>query len=382
MIIRDVLYGDINIEDELIEALLRTKEMQRLRNIKQLGLTYLIFPAAEHSRYTHSIGVYHLSTQLVDVLEHKSGFKFAEVEKKALYIACLLHDLGHGPYSHASENYFNYDHERLTIEIIENESTQINSLLKGTKYYKHIINFIAKCHSNKTLNSILSSSIDVDRMDYLVRDSYYCGVSYGNFDMSRILKIVDVVDDEVVFLEKGIHTIEDFILSRYHMFTQVYLNDKSSGYELLIAEILKRIRELLDQEVKFKTNLEAITPFYTQTEIAVEDFIEVDDMRLYHIITELYRNEQDYKLHRLCQAFINNERLIINDPDNCEFSWQVSEYSKKVYNEREPIMIKMKDGSIVPLEKVSPIIELFKAQVRIQMPAVTYGIGALCQKQN
>ncbi len=144
MVIRDVLYGDINIDDEVIEMLIRTKEMQRLRGIKQLGLTYMIFPGAEHSRYTHSIGVYYLATQIVEVLEKKSGMKFDEREKKGLFAACLLHDLGHGPYSHASEYFFAYDHEQMTVEIIENKYTQIHNILSEQRYYQDVIDFIKK----------------------------------------------------------------------------------------------------------------------------------------------------------------------------------------------------------------------------------------------
>lgn len=375
MVIRDVLYGDINIEDDIIEKLLRTKEMQRLRGIKQLGLTYLIFPGAEHSRYTHSIGVYYLATRLVAVLEKKVGFKFVEDEKKALFIACLLHDLGHGPYSHASEHYFAYDHEALTIDIINDSSTQINKTVKDLRYYEDILKFIEKKHENKVLNSILSSSIDADRMDYLVRDSYYCGVSYGNFDMSRILKIIDVVDEQVVFLEKGIHTIEDFILSRYHMFTQVYLNEKSSGYEMLIGEILRRIAELKDADYSFTANLMALESFYDKKEISVCDFIEMDDMRLFHILAELRKLESDEKLIALCTTFLDHHRLVINEPEACEYIWSTQNYSKKVYDEREPILIKMEDGSIKRLEEVSKIIDLFKREVKIEAQGVTFGIG-------
>lgn len=374
MVIRDVLYGDINIDDEVIEMLIRTKEMQRLRGIKQLGLTYMIFPGAEHSRYTHSIGVYYLATQIVEVLEKKSGMKFDEQEKKGLFAACLLHDLGHGPYSHASEYFFAYDHEQMTVEIIMNKYTQIHNILSEQRYYQDVIDFIKKEHSNKLLNSILSSSIDADRMDYLVRDSYYCGVSYGKFDLQRLLKIIDIADDKIVFLEKGIHTIEDFLLSRYHMFNQVYLNDKSSGYELLVSEILKRISELNDENYKFKTDLAVLLNFYDTDEIDVRDFVELDDMRLYHIIAELRNNESDPKLFALCSALLDHELLGIDNPEECKYTWKMNKYTKKVYDGREPVYIKMKNGELKKLEDVSQLVEMFKKTLKISVPATTYGI--------
>lgn len=374
MVIRDVLYGDINIEDELIESLIRTKEMQRLRGIKQLGLTYLIFPGAEHSRYTHSIGVYYLATQIVEVLEQKSGMRFDEYEKKGLFVACLLHDLGHGPYSHASEYFFAYDHEQMTVDIIESEDTQINNMLKDQVFYKDVTMFIKKQHSNKLLNSIISSSIDADRMDYLVRDSYYCGVSYGKFDLQRLLKIIDVEDEKIVFLEKGIHTIEDFLLSRYHMFNQVYLNDKSSGYELLVSEILKRISDLNEEEYKFKTDLASLLNFYDTDEIEVKDFVELDDMKLYHIISELRNNESDPKLFALCSALLDHEKLVIDNPKECQYTWKMNKYSKKVYDGREPVYIKMKNGELKKLEDVSPLVNMFKSNLNISVNGKVYGI--------
>lgn len=374
MVIRDVLYGDINIDDEIIESLIRTKEMQRLRGIKQLGLTYLIFPGAEHSRYTHCIGVYHLATRIVEVLEQKSGMRFEQNEKRGLYVACLLHDLGHGPYSHASEYFFNYDHEQMTLEIITNENTQINNILKDQDCYQDVIKFIEKKHENKVLNSILSSSIDADRMDYLVRDSYYCGVSYGKFDLQRLLKIIDVEDDKIVFLEKGIHTIEDFLFSRYHMFNQVYLNDKSSGYELLVAEILKRIFELSEEGYKFKSDLSVLVNFYDTDEIDVRDFVELDDMKLYHIISEMRNREQDPKLFALCSAFLDHEKLVIDNPAICKYTWKMEKYTKKVYDGSEPILIKMKNGKIKKLEDVSQLVNLFKSNLKISVNSKVYGI--------
>ncbi len=374
MVIRDVLYGDINIDDEIIEALIRTKEMQRLRGIKQLGLTYLVFPGAEHSRYTHSIGVYYLATQIVEVLERKCLMRFDEHEKKGLFIACLLHDLGHGPYSHASEHYFAYDHEKMTIDIIQNEYTQVNGILKNLKYYNDITLFVEKKHPNKLLNSILSSTIDADRMDYLVRDSYYCGVSYGKFDLQRILKIIDVDNDNVVFLEKGIHTIEDFLFSRYHMFNQVYLNDKSFGYELLVSKILKRISTLIDSEYQFKTDITTLLNFYDTEDIDVLDFIELDDMKLYHIFSELRNNEADEQLFDLCSALLDYEKLVIGSPKDCKYTWKMSKYTKKVYNADEPILIKMKNGQIKKLEDVSIIVKTFKSKLNISVDEKIYGI--------
>ncbi|MFV0247016.1 MAG: HD domain-containing protein [Mycoplasmatales bacterium] len=361
--IRDVIHGDIHISDELIIKLIRTREFQRLRKIKQLGLSYYVFHGAEHSRFSHSIGVYHLATLFLDELESKSGLKYDELERRSFLVACILHDIGHGPFSHASEEYFSLNHETYTIQIIEDERTQINQLLQEAGLIDQVIAFINKTHSNKELITLLSSSIDVDRMDYLNRDSYYCGVSYGIFDMSRILKIISKVDGKIVFEETGIHTVEDFLMSRYHMFVQVYLNDKSLGYETLLGTIIKRIHTLLKEDFKFVTDIELLKTMFNK-DIDTLDYLLMDDYYIINKLNDLLK-EDDQELIQLIEGLLTFKELEINTDSPSGIKWLTEEYRKKVYNTNEPILILKEDGTVTSIENCSTIIKFFEANIDI-----------------
>ena len=183
------------------------------------------------------------------------SFEFSEDEKLALKLASILHVIGHGPLSHTSEDFFNFSHEDYSVGIIVG-NTEVNSVLKKhcPELIDQVVQFVNKDHPNKVLNSVLSGTIDIDRMDYLYRDSQHAGVTYGQFDFNRMLKLIDVVDGELVYWQKGVHTIEDFIMGRYHMFSQIYLNKKVIYYEVLAKEILLRVKELLEEGKELKTD--------------------------------------------------------------------------------------------------------------------------------
>lgn len=373
MTIRDVIYDDITIDDPIIEKLIRTREFQRLRKIKQLGLSNYIYPCAEHSRYSHSVGVYHLGKEFVKVLEEKRGSHFSEIDKESFLVACLLHDIGHGPFSHAAEEFFKYDHEQMSVNIIANEETEINEILKEANIVVDVCKFIKKTHDNQLLIGLLSSSVDVDRMDYLHRDSYFCGVTYGKMDVGRILKIIDTDGDKIVFLEKGIHTIEDFLLSRYHMFTQVYLNKKSLGYETLIGEILKRMQVLKTQNYQFVTSFELLDNLFSEN-IDVTAYLRLDDFKMYSLIEELAANESDQQLVALANSFLNFDSLLIQEQpfDSDKFQWSSSPIRKTIYNPQEPIYIKTAGGDIRQLEEESKFVNFIKNQMAIELPKLYF----------
>lgn len=374
MIIRDPLYGDMVIKDEVIKKLISTFEFQRLRKIKQLGLTYLIFPSAEHSRYTHSLGVYHLSIQITDLIAQKRGMLFDKDEMLAFQIACLLHDVGHGPFSHTTEEVFALDHEKYSVDIIKDKSTEINKVL--SKECPHLINsiaaFIEKKHENKTLVSIISSTIDIDRMDYLMRDSHFAGVVYGKFDVMRMINIIDIVDDKIVFLEKGIRTLEDFILSRYHMFCQVYLNQKTIFYETLCKSILDHTRTLYNDGYRFKTNITKLVP-YLKGEPKVSDYLQLNDLSLITIIDDFAILEKDEKLRKLARHFqLQKPFLCEKEPGKSYIEFSTNSYHKVLYS--EVVTIKMGDGSIKRLEDVSPLINFAKNDLEIKMESKEFYI--------
>lgn len=376
MNIRDVIHGDISIEEEVIKQLIETKEFQRLRNIKQLGLTYLAFPTTEHSRFMHSVGVYYLVTQLLDVLEAKTGQAFEVKERLALQIACLLHDLGHGPFSHTSEEFFGFNHEDYTIKIIEDKDTQVNQVLTnyGESIIEEVVSFIKKTHHNPVLNSILSGTIDVDRMDYLMRDSYFAGVSYGEIDIQRIFNVIDIKDNSIVFHEKGVKALEDIIISRYNMFSQVYLNKKALAYEVLVAEILGELRTLVDSQFKLPYSIEKVLPFFDGN-ISVKDYLLADDLVFLTLINDLANledNEQTNYVRFLSQAFVN-KKIVFTKPDNPIYTNKTGNYVKKVYN--ESVLIYTTSHDIIKLEDASKLIEFLSGALTIQSPPMEFYIA-------
>lgn len=376
MNIRDAIHGDICIEEEVVKQLIETKEFQRLRNIKQLGLSYLAFPTTEHSRFMHSVGVYYLVTQLLDVLEAKTGQVFEVKERLALQIACLLHDLGHGPFSHTSEEFFVFNHEDYTIKIIEDKDTQVNQVLTNydESIIEEVVSFIKKTHHNPVLNSILSGTIDVDRMDYLMRDSYFAGVSYGEIDIQRIFNVIDIKDNSIVFHEKGVKALEDIIISRYNMFSQVYLNKKALAYEVLVAEILGELRTLVDSQFKLPYSIEKVLPFFDGN-ISVKDYLLADDLVFLTLINDLANledNEQTNYVRFLSQAFVN-KKIVFTKPDNPIYTNKTGNYVKKVYN--ESVLIYTTSHDIIKLEDASKLIEFLSGALTIQSPPMEFYIA-------
>ncbi len=370
MVIRDVIHNDITITDLTIKKLIRTIEFQRLRKIKQLGLTYLIFPSAEHSRFSHSIGVYHLAGKTIKLLGENYNFNQDDVD--AFLIASLLHDVGHGPMSHTSEEFFHFKHEQFSVDLISGE-TEINKVLKEQcqNLIEPIVAYINKTHPNKILTNLLSGSIDVDRMDYLFRDSHHVGVTYGEFDYNRLMKIMTIYEDKLVYLEKGIHTIEDFIMCRYHMFSQVYLNDKSIGYEFLAKEILTRLKELYVSNADINTDIELLKPFLN-ADIKIPDYISMNDYIMFSIFESLAVNEKDEKLRILASAFIHNT-LDTCKKANSDFEIQTAPIAKKIYN--ESIMILCDNGLVKKLEDVSPLIKFIKEDLKIKHEIRTFFVS-------
>ncbi len=369
MTIRDAIYGDIDIKEPVIKALISTYEFQRLRNIKQLGLTYFIFPTAEHTRYTHCIGVYHLSNQICDVLEKKANNKFNEGEKLAFYIASLLHDIGHGPFSHTAEEVFNLDHEEYSMLIIEDENTQINQVLKQycPELIDDIIKFITKKHTNKVLVSAMGSTIDIDRMDYLMRDSYFAGVVYGNFDFQRLLNVIDIKNNQIVFHEKGIRTVEDFILARYQMFEQVYLNQKTIALEAVAKEILIHCRKLYQKNYEFKTDISKLIPLL-KGHPTVQEYIQVQDYNLLIIFNDFMLFEDDKILQKLAEFFILQKDF--TEQSTTTYEIKTEDYDKILYY--EPVLILKENGEVKKLEDVSKLINFMKNEMKILVKNKSY----------
>ncbi|MBT3384882.1 MAG: HD domain-containing protein [Prolixibacteraceae bacterium] len=238
-IINDPVFGFINLQSELVFDLLESPEFQRLRRIKQLGLTYLVFPGANHSRFEHALGASHLMRQAISVLRLK-GHKITNQEAEAVTVAILLHDIGHAPFSHVLENTLvEISHEEISLLIMNDLNRQFNGKLDLA------IEIFTNQYEKTFLHQLVSSQLDMDRLDYLTRDSFFTGVNEGIVGIDRIIKMLNVWNGQLVVDAKGIYSIEKFLIARRLMYWQVYLHKTVVAAEFLLINVLKRASELV-----------------------------------------------------------------------------------------------------------------------------------------
>ena len=305
-IINDPVHGFIKIPYEIIFDIMEHRCFQRLRRISQTGLLSLIFPGATHTRFHHAIGAMHLMFNALEILKQK-GVKISTEEEKGAMLAVLLHDVGHGPFSHALENILmdNWHHEKLSLLLME----QLNEEFSGELTIA-IQMFQGKYH-RKFFNQLISSQLDVDRLDYLKRDSFYTGVSEGNINTQRILSTLNVLDNELVLDEKGIYSIEHYLVARMFMYWQVYYHKAAVLAENLLIKIMNRAKTLVSQNVKVEAseNLKYFLYRESSTEATEEDiarFMELDDTDVLQAIKS-WKNHDDFVLSYLCKTVINRK---------------------------------------------------------------------------
>lgn len=332
----------------MLLKLIDTYEFQRLRRIRQLGVSWFTYPTAVHTRFSHSIGVAYLAGMIFDKLSLEEEIKFDDDGdqfvlprselKLLLQATALLHDIGHGPFSHAFESVTSKKHEELSCEIIKDKDTNINRILlkdedvtnitpknrrKFPKWITDILNGIFPLYY---INEIISSQLDADRMDYLLRDAYMCGVDYAKFDLKWILNNISVgiITNEgnrigiVVNAEKGLYALESFIISRYHMYEQVYFHKTTRAAEKLIHNILARVKELIGDGQKEKIGQidNSICDVFTG-DTSVSDYLKLDDFMLISYINKWASESKDDLLKYLCSNFINRRLYkLIKDTDN------------------------------------------------------------------
>jgi len=310
-ILNDPIYGFITIPNPLIFDLIEHKYFQRLRRISQMGMSYLVYPGAHHTRFHHALGCMHLMQKAIQVLRFK-GVEISEEEKDALLIAILLHDIGHGPFSHAMEHSIvnSVHHEEISLLLMEQLNTEFNgSLTLAIEIFKGN-------YPRKFMYQLISGQIDMDRADYLKRDSFYTGVAEGNINSERIITMLSVVDDELVIEEKGIYSVEKFLVARRLMYWQVYLHKTSLVAEQLLIRVLQRAKELTLQGVNLQAS--AALSFFIQNEISIEDFnfevldrfAKLDDYDVVSAMKE-WMEEDDFVLSNLCKMIINRDLLRI-----------------------------------------------------------------------
>ncbi len=310
-ILNDPIYGFITIPNSQIFDLIQHKYFQRLRRITQMGMSYLVYPGAHHTRFHHAIGCVHLMQQAVNVLRFK-GVTISNEEEDALYVAILLHDIGHGPFSHAMEHSIvnNVSHEQISLRFMERLNEEFNgSLTLAIQIFK------GEYH-RKFMCQLISGQLDMDRADYLKRDSFYTGVAEGNINSERLIIMLNVVEDELVVEEKGIYSVEKFIIARRLMYWQVYLHKTGLVAEQLLIRVLKRAKELtLKGEI---LNGSKALQYFLNNEISINNFNDdtldvfsaLDDYDIISAMKE-WQNHKDFVLCNLCEMIINRNLLKI-----------------------------------------------------------------------
>jgi hypothetical protein len=310
-IFNDPIYGFITFPSPLIEALVAHPVFQRLRRISQMGLSYLVFPGAHHTRFSHALGCLHIMQRAVDVLKSKN-VAITSSEEQALYIAILLHDIGHGPFSHAMEHSLvdGIGHEQISLRLMEKLNVEFNGELELA------IRIFKGDYHKKFLLQLVSSQLDMDRMDYLNRDSFFSGVAEGQINSDRLLQMLHVVHDQLVVEEKGIYSVEKFLMARRLMYWEAYLHKTSLSAELMLIKTLQRAKELSSKGIDVASN-GALAVFLNNkinasnfSDATLDYFSQLDD---YDIISalKLWQHNSDRVLAELSTRILNRDILKI-----------------------------------------------------------------------
>lgn len=388
-VFKDPVHRYVHVRDQLIWDLIGTAEFQRLRRVRQLGTTFFTFHGAEHSRFNHSLGVYEIIRRIIDIFQGREHWDNSE--RLLCLAAGLLHDVGHGPFSHSFEKVFQLDHEKWTRAIITGD-TEINAVLKRVSddFPQKVAEVIAKTYENKLVVSLISSQIDADRMDYLQRDAFYTGVSYGHFDMERILRVMRPTEDQVVIKKSGMHAVEDYIMSRYQMYWQVYFHPVTRSAEVILTKILHRAKKLYQEGYKFTIEP---THFYSlfNGNVSLEDYLALDESVMLFFFQN-WMHEEDAILKDLCTRFMNRNlfkyiefnpnsgymklmelmRLFNEVGIDTNYYLEVDSSSDLPYDfyrpgeegERIPIYLLMPDGDLRELSRESEIVESISGKKR------------------
>ncbi len=389
-VFKDPVHRYVHVRDRVIWDLIGTKEFQRLRRIRQLGTTYLTFHGAEHSRFNHSLGVYEIVRRIIDDV-FAGRPEWNNDDRLLTLCAALLHDLGHGPFSHCFEKVFDFDHEEFTRNIILG-NTEVNKILAkvSPEFPRQVAEVIEKTSEKKLVISMISSQIDADRMDYLQRDAYFTGVSYGHFDMERILRVMRPREDQFVIKQSGMHAVEDYIMSRYQMYWQVYFHPVSRGAEVILYKILHRAKELYEVGYSFKYEPRHFYSFFNET-VTLQDYLKLDESIILYYF-QIWQEEEDPILRDLCSRFVNRNlfKYVEFDPAkeykklaelnalfkkagiDPEYYLVVDSSSDLPYDfyrpgeegERLPIHLLMKNGELRELSRESEIVDAISGKRR------------------
>ncbi|KAB5491678.1 HD domain-containing protein [Flagellimonas hadalis] len=309
-VFNDPIYGFIGTPNELIFRLIAHPYFQRLRRISQMGLSYLVYPGAHHTRFHHALGSMHLMTRAIQVLKMKN-VEITEKEENGLLCAILLHDMGHGPFSHALEGVVAKDlsHEKLSLQFMKALNDEFEGQLDTA------ISIFKGDYPKPYMNQLVSSQLDMDRLDYLKRDSFYSGVTEGNINSERLISMLNVANGNLVVEEKGIYAVEKFLMARRFMYWQVYLHKTGLAAEQLLIRVMQRAKILLakgeelsaSQSLLFFLKQEGAIAFNTEI---LEKFAQLDDVDILGAIKS-WQFHDDFVLSKMCQMLLNRKLLHI-----------------------------------------------------------------------
>ena len=378
-VLKDPVHSYIHIHYEVIWNCLDSKEFQRLRRIRQLGGDFQVYPTAEHSRFSHSLGVYEIVRRMVTEVKTLCA-ELIEYEKVCVMLAGLLHDVGHGPFSHAFEHVTNHSHEEYTAKIILGD-TELNSILRAVskKMPEDIVSIIQHTHENDILNQIVSGQLDADRMDYLLRDSYFTATSYGQFDLERILRTMRVRKTSegrkvIVVKHTGIHSVEDYIMARYQMYWQVYYHPVARSYEAVFIQLFNRLKDIFKDNKDYFEDMKVLIPFLEKAEVSEEEYFRLDENSLLYccaliqdkddvIAADLAKRLQNRKLFEYVDYNEENlaqiQNMLRENGYDEQYYLRIENIEASVYSpyKGRKILIEKLDGQIVALEKASTIVE-------------------------
>lgn len=381
-IINDPIYGFIHIPSTLVFDIIEHPYFQRLRRINQMGLSYLVFPGAKHTRFEHVLGCVFLMQKTVEMLRFK-GIQISEKEAEGLYIAILLHDIGHGPFSHAMEHSIveGISHEEISLLFMQ----ELNKVFNGK--LETAIAMFQGTYPRKFMHQLISSQLDMDRADYLKRDSFYTGVAEGNINSERLISMLNVRNDELVVEEKGLYSVEKFLIARRLMYWQVYLHKTSVAAEQILIRLLNRAKELVQQGQKL--TMSTALAFFVKNKISkdnfshevLEMFARLDDTDIISAMKE-WQFHPDVVLSKLSKMLLNRDLLKIKvrlndfeeqkikrlqklslakgvDEKDMKYFVFTGVMTNRAYNpENEIIKILTKNGRVVDLSKTSEAINL------------------------
>ncbi len=385
-IINDPVFGFINLQSEMVFDLLEHPYLQRLRRIKQLGLSFLVYPGANHSRFEHALGASHLMRQAISVLRLK-GHEITDEEADAVTLAILLHDIGHAPFSHVLENTLvDIAHEEISLMMMNELNHQFNGQLSLA------IEIFRNRYKKQFLHQLVASQLDMDRLDYLSRDSFFTGVAEGIVGNDRIIKMLNVWNDQLAVDYKGIYSIEKFLVARRLMYWQVYLHKTVVSAEYLLINVLKRAKELIADGKKvfatptltvFLENGFSADDFSNNIKVANQNILDwyalLDDNDVLSSVKE-WQMHDDPVLSKLAKSLINRKlfriyledvpvsekwkekklnqitKKITNDPTLSHYFLITGEITNNAYNQdTENIKILFKNGKVKDMGKASDI---------------------------